>query len=252
MIDVPLATVGSKRRMIEKLWPHIPRPSSGRIVVPFFGTGADSLFFYQQGFKVLASDAQFDLVRLVNQIETAYARASKLGAIDKERYLEIREEFNTTRDPALFFVLLRCSFNKLCRFNASNEFNVPPADLPKNWLPKAATIDVFADMIWGIDGVECLDFADALDRVDAGDVAYLDPPYWGTFDTYTGKPFDHERLFAYLSQLDVPWAMSNSATRDWSKDFPGAEIFDVDRAGTVNSVGTDRGRVREVLIVSGA
>lgn len=247
MIDVPLAMPGSKRRVIERLAPFIPRPSSGRMIVPFFGTGADSLFFVRSGLSVLASDANPDLVRLANEMEDAFERTRDFGPIDRESYRAVRSEFNRTRDPALFLILVRTSFNSLVRYNRAREFNVPGPKKTGSWAPLESVVSEFADMVEKIGGVDSLDFEDALARARPGDVAYLDPPYLGTFDNYTGRGFDHDRLFDLLAWLPIPWAMSNAP--EAADYFPGARVFELERAGTVSSKGSARSSVKEVLIV---
>lgn len=228
--------VGSKRRIMDQIWPHLPR--GRRIVVPFFGSGSDSMFFHARGLDVLAADANKYLVDLVNNIEDAHARAPTPGD-----YYAIRERFNAERDLADFLTLLRTSFNGLCRFNRCGEFNVPG---PKGPYRPPRNVESFARMVEAIGGVACLDFEETLSLVRPGDVVYVDPPYFGTFDAYLGQPFDHERLFVCLRKLSVPWAMSNSTKRDWSDLGRVVQIY---RPGNVNSRGSDRGRVREVLVV---
>jgi len=219
------------------------------MVVPFFGSGADSLFFVREGLDVLASDANPDLVRLANELEDAWIRGLELvESIDRETYLAVRAEFNRTRDPALFLILVRTSFNSLVRYNRKREFNVPGPKKVGSWAPSERVVSEFADMVETIGGVDCLDFEAALARVRPGDAVYLDPPYFQAGVDYLPERFDHERLFDLLAWLPVPWAMSNSpAAADY---FPGARVVQLERAGVVSSKGSDRGRVREVLIVN--
>jgi DNA adenine methylase len=249
MIDVPLAMAGSKRKVIDRLWPNIPRPASGRIIVPFFGTGADSVFFSRQGLDVLGSDVNPDLTGLHNEIEDAFRTAARWNyGRDRDQYLELRDAFNRERESWMFLILLRLGWNKIVRYNRAGRFNVPPGDLPARFLPSAEVVLAFADVVERIGGVSTWDFDHALDHARPGDVAYLDPPYFGTFDY--GLGFDHERLFDRLAWLEIPWAMSNSSNLDWSEVFPGARVIEVERAGTINSDPLNRGRVREVLVCS--
>ncbi len=251
----PIAWVGSKRRIIERLYPHIHKPEpGGRMIVPFFGSGSDSLYFHAQGLAVLASDANPDLVALVNSIEQAFDPA--LTEVTREKYVEIRERFNAgERTAANFLVLIRCSFNKLARYNRRGDFTAAPGLGPRS--PVGSTIKVrlesevvhrFAQVVAEIGGVQLCDYDEALDRARPGDAIYLDPPYFGADFDYTPGGFDHERFFARLERLRVPWSMSNDPLA--ASRFAGLPIVEVERAGTMSSDPARRSPVKEILVRS--
>ena len=213
----PFKMPGSKRAIIAKIYPLMPRPISGRVIVPFFGTGADSYFFDAQGLRVVGSDAQRVLVDLHNSalfsydmcnvwIRTKYNRT-------KEQYFELRDEHNAKPWPWRFYLLSRLSFNALVRHNRSGGFNAPSGILRENPLPTRAAMEEHERFVQRIGGVRCRDFRGAVADAMPGDLVYLDPPYFGTFDGYTGQPFPHEALFAllrYLTDNGIAWACSNS------------------------------------------
>tara|TARA_R110002074_G_C11986001_1_gene612473 strand:- start:64 stop:414 length:351 start_codon:yes stop_codon:yes gene_type:complete len=56
-------------------------------------------------------------------------------------------------------------------------------------------------------------FEVSLNKVAMGDFVYMDPPYVGTFDTYTKSGFGsekHNTLFDLTKKLPCPFVMSNS------------------------------------------
>ena len=53
-----------------------------------------------------------------------YIEKYDLYNIKDETFYNIRALYNSSKDPLLLFILSRCSFNHLIRFNSKNEFNV--------------------------------------------------------------------------------------------------------------------------------
>jgi len=222
MIDVnlknyPLAMPGSKRNLINQLGPLMPVPSSGRVIIPFFGTGVDSYYFRQQGYEIIAGDSQKMLVDLHNSILHHYDLANNWISTKYNRtsdqYLQLREEHNLNPQPHTFYLLCRLGFNKLVRHNQSGKFNVPPGEFPETPIPSRRRMEEHSRFIKDIDYVSCKDFRDTLAQAKPGDLVYLDPPYLGTFDAYTGRKFDHYGLFDSLKLLTdrgISWACSNS------------------------------------------
>lgn len=253
LTNYPIKMPGSKRAVVAKLWPLMPRPTSGRVIVPFFGTGADSYYYHAQGLRVVASDAQRLLVGLHNDalacfdacdvwIRTIYDRT-------KEQYMKTRAEHNSNPTARGFYLLSRLGFNGLIRHNRAGHFNVPPGTLRANPLPARSAMVEHARFIRAIGGVSCLDYRTALAVAQPGDLVYLDPPYYGTFDGYTGQPFDHPDLFESLLDLtdrQIAWACSNSLAA--AAHMPEcATVSELTRAGIMNSDGAKRGKVTEIL-----
>jgi DNA adenine methylase len=231
----PLAMPGSKRNLINRLGPLMPVPPSGRVIIPFFGTGVDSYYFHRQGYKIIAGDSQKMLVDLHNRILHYYDLANDWVLTKYNRtpaqYLELREEHNLDPKPHTFYLLCRLGFNKLVRHNQSGKFNTPPGEFPANPLPSREKIENHSKFIHDIDYVNCKDFRDTLNQAKPGDLVYLDPPYLGTFDAYTGRKFDHYGLFDILQQLTdrgIMWACSNSINAI-NKMPKGSIIYEITR-----------------------
>lgn len=276
----PMSLPGSKRRMIRKLWPLMPRPGGDRrFVLPFFGTGADAGFILDQGFRVAASDSQGLLIRwhidVVNCVNWARSWAdeterliadvsdglevhgaeSKAETILRFRYDQLREAYNLEPEACSLWLLGRLAYGQLIRHNRSGEFNAPFGELRK--LPTPERIQAHERFIDSLDWLEVLDFELAALRAEPGDVVYMDPPYYGTFDAYTAQPFDHDRLIAVVMRLrsrGITWALSNSlafvdvllAAAPELRDE--ITIHTVPRSGAMNSKHDARQAVGEVLI----
>ena len=198
-------------------------------------------------------------------------------------FFDLREKINIFgvggSDPGAVMCLWRMAFNGLIRTNKAGALNMPPG-VSASTGRRAKVYDrealhEFCGWWRELDSrglqLHCEDFAETLKHAQPGDLVYLDPPYAGTFSGYLPGGFSTERLVEAIHDLPtgVKWAMSNAVTADedapkkplgkrapttaeWAALFPGAAIHPVCRAGTVNSNGADRGKVKEVLIVGAA
>jgi site-specific DNA-adenine methylase len=227
------------------------------VVVPFFGTGADSYYMHQAGLRLDAlADGNPHLVALLRALrekptETC-AEAARLssdmpadGAAQHAWYYERRAEYVAAsrhldaHDPlvaALFLVVWRLAFNGLMSCNAQGVFNAPAgmsAKYPKRTIYDADALAAFAHWLGEVPSVSLAEYPETLARALPGDLAYLDPPYEGTFDGYFGKRFKTDDLVREVRGAEsrgVLWAMSNSVQARWAADFPGAAVLTVDRA----------------------
>lgn len=86
--------------------------------------------------RYILADINSDLISLYNIVKSRteeYVRASRElftpETNQAEVYYQLREEFNTSREPfrraVLFLYLNRYGYNGLCRYNLRGEFNVP-------------------------------------------------------------------------------------------------------------------------------
>lgn len=299
----PMSLPGSKRRMIGKLWPKIPRPDTeikqpdgcpmpgvggmhsdtyfdpdgggcvwcgeepgrvGRFVVPFFGTGVDSGHFVNEGFDVIASDAQPLLVELHNDFGrvvanarswTERARGANLPGA-RDMFFKLRTEHNANPRPWMLYTLGKHAHSQLIRHNRAGKYNAAFGQLRK--MPNPERVAAHVAFVESIEGPTVRDFADAMRAARFGDVAYLDPPYFETFDAYTGQPFDTPRLLSEIVALrdrGIAGAMSNSpAVVDLLEAHglivgEGVEVYRYTRAGTITVAMNERQPVAEVLVV---
>ena len=288
-----LKWVGGKRQLLAQLRPFFP-PRVARYHEPFFGSGA--VFFdlcAQQ--QVDAADANLsddnaDLIgtylRLRDATATLIAELETLAAgharETRGHYYRVRDEwFNPGRaewladggDPeqypvrlaAMLLYLNRTGYNGLFRLNASGEFNVPAGryDSPRvvnvERLRAAATLLSRATLT-------CAGFQAALQRVRAGDVVYLDPPYaplsrTANFRSYTAKGFDagdQAQLrdeVVRLAEAGVHVVLSNSTAPDVVALYEdrrvqraGLRCYRVQARRAINTVAAGRGVIDELVV----
>ena len=166
--------------------------------------------------RYVCSDINGDLIDLWNTVKrdpdglfNEYSRMwEEMNSIenkqDKKKYFEIvREEFNQTRSPYLFFFLMRTCTNGIPRYNKYGNFN-NTFHLTRNGIkPKRLKkiIDKWSSLLNERNVIfKRCDYNVMLDGVDLDDFVYLDPPYEMTRST--GKYFgsvDYLGLFAKLS-----------------------------------------------------
>jgi len=102
--------------------------------------------------------------------------------------------------------------------------------------------------------IECLPFADFIERYDRPDcLFYLDPPYFGGENDYGKGMFsraDFEKIAETLRGLKGMFLLSINDTPEIRRTFAG---FDIEEVATTYTVGdADRGEPRAELIVSNA
>ncbi len=178
--------------------------------------------------RIVCSDVNGDLIDLWRTIKndarglykeygTMWENMSKISQrLDKKKYYEdIREEFNQTRSPYLYFFLMRTCTNGLPRYNRLGNFNqtfhltrdgMKPSRLKK-------TLFEWHDIMKGnnVEFIRC-DYNTIFDGVDDGDFLYLDPPY--EINRSTGRYFgkvDYIDLFdrlRILNDREIKYALS--------------------------------------------
>jgi DNA adenine methylase len=220
-----LKWAGGKQALVARLLEAFPQ-GFRRYYEPFLGGG--SVFFtLRPPLAVLCDRNEWLVATYLALRDHVEAVEECLGELrnTREDYLRIRDidplALEPPRRAAHFIYLNKTGFRGLFRVNKRGRFNVPYgayerryAD-PENLRRVAAALrDVT---------VRTGDFERGLEGIEAGDFAYIDPPYYklggySDFDRYTPTRFDesdHRRLARYCVHLDqkrVSWAVSNSDT----------------------------------------
>lgn len=202
---------------------------NGRWIEPFFGTGV-------VGFNVpvfgphLVGDTNPHIIRFYQGIQSGEITAGSMRAyLERESGLlagadgngyayfrEVRDRFNKDNSPYDFIFLSRAGFNGLMRFNRRGEWNVPFCKKPERFSP--AYITKICNQIQNISRVikekewEFMNvpFLQTLERAQAGDLIYCDPPYFGRYvDYYNGwSEADEHALFDALSRTPAKFILS--------------------------------------------
>lgn len=272
-----LKWVGGKGRLLDQLMPYFAeaRKDEGRYFEPFFGGGA--VFFALAPVSGQINDINKGLIGAYRNVKTnVEAVIAELKIIEQqylsleaearqEYYYERRAEYNTEhhdtiRKTSLLIFLNKTCFNGVYRENKSGGFNVPHGRYAN---PTICDEDTLRNTSKALKHVEISSgsFEDAVKDAKEGDFVYFDPPYYpltptSSFTSYSADNFlddDQRRLKRVMDDLTkrgVKVAMSNSWTPfiiDLYKDYRQEQIM----AGrSINSVGTKRGKVAEILVLN--
>lgn len=198
----------------------------------------------------------------------------------KEMYLRIRDEFNDwnsvnkIKQAANFIFINKTCFNGLYRENKSGGYNVPwgqhknPSMYDKEQIINMSKI-LNAKDEKGNDKVIicCGEYKDLEKYVDENTLVYMDPPYRpitkSGFTSYNKSGFNDDaqielaKFYEKLSDKGAKVMLSNSDPKNYQEDD---EFFDdlygkfnvqrVSVSRMINSKGTGRGKVKEILVTN--
>ncbi len=145
-----------------------------------------------------------------------------LGSYNKNRFLKLRTDFNNTTNKdhfyyVMLYVLIVYSFNNQIRFNKNGNFNLPVGKRDFN-TKMERKLSKFVDRLKsGNYSFLCKDFREIdLDKLNADDFIYADPPYFITCATYNEQNAwtedDEKALYNYLDAANnrgIRFALSN-------------------------------------------
>lgn len=264
--------VGGKRQLLPSLQELMPEKYN-HYFEPFIGGGA--LLFSLAPKHATINDFNTDLINLYqvvksnpNELLSLLQEHSEKNT--KDYYLEVRgldrsdriNELSNVEKAARILYMLKVDFNGMYRVNSKNQFNVPYGRY-KN--PNIADSDTILNVsrYFNSSNIEILsgDFENAVKNAKRDDLVYFDPPYvpvneTSSFTSYTSDGFNYNEqvrlrnLFFRLSNKGIKVMLSNSdvdIVRDLYKE---ANIHSVQANRFINSVGTKRGKVGEVIITN--
>ena len=254
--------VGGKTSLLPELLKHVPAKLL-RYHEPFVGGGA--LFFAVQPKRAVLCDANPELIHCYTQVRDDVA-----GVLDfLARHVYQQSHFTAVRalDPlalepaeraARFIYLNKTCFNGLWRVNRAGRFNVPIGRYKDPRFCDPAALLRASNALAGVQ-LRSLTFEESLAMTAPGDFVYLDPPYdpvsaTSSFTGYTKDAFGweaQERLAAACASLNrrgVHFLLSNSATPRIRALYAQFEQRMVLAPRHINSKGSGRGAVSEVLV----
>jgi DNA adenine methylase len=265
-----LKWAGGKSRSVPEILARMPK-TMNTFFEPFIGGAAVFFALAAEGRfqKAVLGDRNEDLIgvyRVIKKdveslIECLEAYAKR---VDKDEYYAIRGIDPSTLDEveraARIIYLNKTGYNGLYRVNSKGQFNVPygrykrPTICNAENLRGAAKVLRRAKLVVG-------DFETVVAKARAGDGVYFDPPYvpvsrTASFTAYHHDPFglpDHERLarvFTELGRRGVPAVLSNSLTAETTALYRRFKPEHIQVARPINSRGTGRGAVAELLVVN--
>lgn len=235
-----LKWAGGKTRLLPKILPFVPA-SFGNYHEPFLGGGA--MFFAvrdrMEGTAHL-HDLNPKLANVWQVVQQDPGGLLKAMSFYKERdskefYYEQRHvEPGTLAGRAAWFVYVnQTAWNGLWRVNKWGQFNVPWGARPFRGIDEDV-LQRTSDALIGAT-ITSEDFRDSLQKPQAGDFVYLDPPYLPISDTskfylYTERRFRAPDLAELadigrdLTDRGVYWMMSNRDTDQVRELFAGNRI----------------------------
>lgn len=218
--QVLIKWTGSKRLQAEEIVGRFPR-KIGTYYEPFVGGGSVLYRLLKSNITVnryRCSDTCRSLIELwrmvkenprllVLKYEEMWRKLQNEGA---DFYLSVRDEFNGTQCPALFFFLLRTCRNGLIRFNQKGEFTAGFHHGRSGMKPETLR-RIILDWSTTLRQHDVRFYNRNYQRVQAseGDLIYLDPPYRISprFILYNG-PFDFEIFFRWLRKQSASYLLS--------------------------------------------
>ena len=266
--------VGGKRQLLKQFRelnlypPECFNPESNTYFEPFVGGGA--VFFDLLPKHAELSDTNRELVMTYNVIKDnvdGLIKSLKKHIYNKEYYLGVRaQDINELSDievASRFIFLNRTGFNGMYRVNKSGQFNVPFGRYKNPLICDENNLRKVSEALQGIT-ITHRDYKDVLELAKIGDFIYFDPPYYplnptSSFTAYTAKGFFekeqielrdtfvklHERgCFVMLSNSDTPFI------NELYSELEGVSINKIIAGRAINSKGSKRGKINEVLITN--
>lgn len=219
---------GSKRFQVKDIMEHIP-DNIENFYEAFVGSGIVTLSLLKEysnklskNCNIYCSDINSDIITLWNIVKNnpdelykkyeAYWQEynSKINEDDetcrlhrKKVYYDIRQKYNETKDPYMFFFLMRTAINGLIRFNNNTgNFNSSCAYINSGMHPnkiKEIITDVNSLLIKYNVQFYNKPYNEVLNEAPENSVIYLDPPYYESFGMYYGK-FDFKEFNENISK----------------------------------------------------
>jgi DNA adenine methylase len=261
-----LKWAGGKRQLLPHLLAHVP-PRFGAYFEPFLGGGA--LFFATRpahGGRATLGDVNERLVRAYRGVARQGREVVRLLSTyphDADFFYRLRSEPIDQRSDAevaaWFIYLNKTGYNGLYRVNSKNRFNVPFGRYTNPTVCDEAGLLACAEALADVSLVVG-DFESVVARARKGDFVYFDPPYvplsaTSSFTSYTSAGFgpdDQRRLrdvARSLKRRGVHVLLSNSSAPLIRELYAGGfEIHEVSATRMVNSRGSGRGAVAELVI----
>ncbi len=261
---------GGKRQLLRALLPRVDRARPfGAYHEPFVGGGALFFALWGQGWlndtAVYLSDNNEELItayRVVrDDVDSLIARLEAHAAQHgKDYYYEVRAHVPTSpvdRAARMIYLNKTC-YNGLYRVNSKGLFNVPFGRYKNPTIVDRANLEAASKALARAE-VFVSSFEGVLERAEAGDFVYFDPPYaplsaTSNFTSYGKAGFgvaDQERLaevVAGLADRGVKVLLSNSSA-DLVKRLYGRYTLEWVEAGrNINSKSAGRGPLLEALV----
>jgi DNA adenine methylase len=264
-----LKWVGGKRQLLDRLTPLFPKTYTN-YCEPFIGGGA--VLFSLQPKNAVINDINSELIGVYNTIKNDVdALIERLTEFEntKDCFYDVR---SWDRDVAIYnqltdidkaarvIFLNKTCYNGLYRVNSAGEFNTPFGRYKNPNIVNESTLRAVNEY-FNTANVKILNgsYLNAVKGLPKGSFVYLDPPYdpisvTASFTGYNAGGFsqaDQIELRDCCRQLDaegIKFMLSNSATEFIQDIYQDFNITIVPAKRAINSIGSKRGFVDEVVV----
>ena len=156
--------------------------------------------------------------------------------------------------------LNKTCYNGLFRVNNAGEFNTPFGNYKNPNIVNAPVLRAVSEYFRSAKiTFSCRDYAEVLQELPRNSFVYLDPPYDPVSDTanftgYNAGGFNRNEQIRLreccddLNRRGIKFMLSNSATDFIREQYNGYNIITVKAKRAINSVGSGRGQVDEVVV----
>lgn len=267
-----LKWAGGKTVLLPAIRARLPE-KIGVYYEPFLGGGAVFFALAAEGRfeRAVLGDANKDLITTYGAIRNELDEVLRLlkahaAKHSEEYFYKVRAQVGprdgnanlSAYTAARLIYLNRTCFNGLYRVNRQGRFNVPFGRYANPTICDEENLRAVSQVLRGA-MLASIDFQNTILGARKGDAVYFDPPYvplsaTSNFTAYSAGGFGpgvQERLrdcFETLDRRGVHVLLSNSDTPLVRKLYKGFKIETVEAPRRVNSKGSARGNVKELLI----
>lgn len=211
----------------------------------------------------------FELQKIEGDYNKLLAEEQQIFYYQKRtRFNELELDQSTSVEKATLFIFLnKTCFNGIYRVNKKGDFNVPFGKREYVNVCEPENLFKVSSLLQNVTIKSC-DYHDVLSFVDSSTFVYFDPPYrplnsTSSFTSYTKDSFsDNDQIelaktFNELSKKGVKVMLSNSDPKNVNENddffddlYSGNKIMRVEASRAINSVGSKRGKIKELLITN--
>jgi DNA adenine methylase len=214
-----------------------------------------------------------ELMRTLKSLESEYIPVGE--SLRKKIYYNNRERFNALKAAcsesielaALFIFLNRTCFNGLYRVNSHGAFNVPQGSYKNPTICDEANLQAMSKILQDVT-IVCADYKESRIFIDNNTFAYFDPPYrplttTASFTSYAEGGFgdkEQAELAQFIDEMSECGAhivASNSDPKNTDEEddffdrlYARHNIMRIGASRAINSVGSSRGKISELLIAN--
>ncbi|MCL4308555.1 MAG: DNA adenine methylase [Candidatus Thermoplasmatota archaeon] len=262
-----LKWAGGKAQLLAQMKPFFPKDYR-TYFEPFLGGGA--VFFHLRPEKAVLSDSNPELINtftvvrddplgLMRALDVHFPQRTEESYFYKVRATDPSTLSSVERAARTIFLNKTC-FNGLYRVNADGNFNVPWGGYRNPTLYDHENLLAASALLRG-KKIVLADYQKICSKAKVGDFAYLDPPYHplsetSQFTSYTKEDFGNREqrklaeVYRRLDRRGVLAMLSNSATPFVRTLYDGFHIEFLKATRAINSKGTGRGPIDELLITN--